>query len=673
MNKNIEDQLLTLSQAERDYVQKILKEFEESGTSKSYSKLITDDYKEVPVDIETFVTDDNYLGRAWKDSSGKLKLYPFWLDILKQLFPDNVTTSVNTFIESGARGLGKSEIAAGIVFPYLMYRVMCMKDSLSFYKLKPTEKICFAFMNIKLALAEEIAVDKFQKTIQRSPWFMSQGKMTSRNNADYWVPPEPISVIIGSQSSDLIGKPIYACFCDEISFIRNMDIDRQKEIAIDMVNTALGGMQTRFISNGKNPTLMVLASSKRSDKSFLEEHMRNKAEQDGDNVLIVDKPVWEVKPKGTYQERTFKVAVGNKFLESVVIPPEDEDNEEDYVLRGYQILNVPYDFKPNFLQDIDRALCDYAGISSSELSKYISGVMVNNCIKEERKNAFTKDILEIGNDPNDKVQYYDFFDINAIPYRLRDKPLYIHLDMSISGDMTGIAGTFIDGKKPSTDNNFSKDLYYSLGFSVSIKAPKGRQVSFEKNRNFIRWLREQGFRIKEISADTFQSYDLLQQLSAEGFKTAVLSVDRVDTDRICKPYQAFKSAIYETRFEMYYSRELVDEIINLERNINSGKIDHPVAFRKDVADAVCGSMFTASKHAEEYAFEYGESIDIMEQVNVDQEERTKEAITMNFEDMLKGTQLFTSNTESTPGIIPSTHAPTYDESAMYAAQGILVW
>lgn len=673
MNKNIEDQLLTLSQAERDYVQKILKEFEEEGISKSYSKLITDDYKEVPVDIETFVTDDNYLGRAWKDSSGNLKLYPFWLDILKQLFPDNVTTSVNTFIESGARGLGKSEIAAGIVFPYLMYRVMCMKDPLSFYKLKPTEKICFAFMNIKLALAEEIAVDKFQKTIQRSPWFMSQGKMTSRNNADYWVPPEPISVIIGSQSSDLIGKPIYACFCDEISFIRNMDIDRQKEIAIDMVNTALGGMQTRFISNGKNPTLMVLASSKRSDKSFLEEHMRNKAEQDGDNVLIVDKPVWEVKPKGTYQERTFKVAVGNKFLESVVIPPEDEDNEEDYVLRGYQILNVPYDFKPNFLQDIDRALCDYAGISSSELSKYISGVMVNNCIKEERKNAFTKDILEIGNDPNDKVQYYDFFDINAIPYRLRDKPLYIHLDMSISGDMTGIAGTFIDGKKPSTDNNFSKDLYYSLGFSVSIKAPKGRQVSFEKNRNFIRWLREQGFRIKEISADTFQSYDLLQQLSAEGFKTAVLSVDRVDTDRICKPYQAFKSAIYETRFEMYYSRELVDEIINLERNINSGKIDHPVAFRKDVADAVCGSMFTASKHAEEYAFEYGESIDIMEQVNVDQEERTKEAITMNFEDMLKGTQLFTSNTESTPGIIPSTHTPTYDESAMYAAQGILVW
>jgi hypothetical protein len=30
------------------------------------------------------------------------------------------------------------------------------------------------------------------------------------------------------------------------------------------------------------------------------------------------------------------------------------------------------------------------------------------------------------------------------------KPLYIHLDMSVSGDMTGIAGVWITGKKVST-------------------------------------------------------------------------------------------------------------------------------------------------------------------------------------------------------------------------------
>jgi hypothetical protein len=32
----------------------------------------------------------------------------------------------------------------------------------------------------------------------------------------------------------------------------------------------------------------------------------------------------------------------------------------------------------------------------------------------------------------------------------------------------------------------ARDLRYKLAFSVSVKAPKGFQVSFEKNRNFIR-------------------------------------------------------------------------------------------------------------------------------------------------------------------------------------------
>lgn len=85
------------------------------------------------------------------------------------MLPDNLTISVNNYIESGARGLGKSDVAASAIAPYLMYRVMCLKNSLEYFGLRPTEKICFAFMNITKDLAEEIANDKFQKTIQMSP------------------------------------------------------------------------------------------------------------------------------------------------------------------------------------------------------------------------------------------------------------------------------------------------------------------------------------------------------------------------------------------------------------------------------------------------------------------------------------------------------------------------
>ena len=178
------------------------------------------------------------------------------------------------------------------------------------------------------------------------------------------------------------------------------------------------------------------------------------------------------------------------------------------------------------------------------------------------------------------------------------KPLYVHLDMSVSGDMTGIAGVWITGKKVSTDDDQSKDLSFRLAFSVSVKAPKGRQISFEKNRKFVRWLKEVGFKVKQVTSDTYQSYDLQQQLTAEGFECAILSVDRVDSDGICKPYQYLRSAIYEKRFSMYKSSRLFDEFIDIARDNNTGKIDHSPNGHKDALDAVCGATFTASKYAE---------------------------------------------------------------------------
>ena len=426
--------------------------------------------------------------------------------------------------------------------------------------------------------------------------------------------------------------------CDEVSFQRNQDIDKQKRKALDMIDTALGGMLTRFMVNGKNKSLLCLASSKRSDKSFLEEHIKTKLANEPDNVMIIDEPVWNVKPEGTYSKETFTIAVGNKFLVSQII---EDDKEFEYIKKGYTIIHPPVSLKAQFLDDMDRALCDFAGISSTELSKYISGNAVNDCINRQRKNPFVKDILEIGNGKDDKLQYKDFFDLSVIPKDMMLKPLFVHLDMSISGDMTGIAGTWIKGKKPSQDKDQQeKDLFFELAFSVSIKAPKGRQISFEKNRNFIRWLREVGFNIKEVTTDSFQSYDLRQQLQAEGFNVSMLSVDRVGQNHICESYQFFKNVIFEQRVDMYESKTLIEEIVNLERNINTGKVDHPEGFRKDVCDAFCGSMYTASKYAEEYAYNYGETYDLLLGSNT-QDNLTnsmfkeQRQMIINFEDMLK--------------------------------------
>lgn len=525
-----------------------------------------------------------------------------------------------------------------LIASYLLHRILCLKDPIAYYHLKPTEKLVFAFMNIKLALAEEIGVSKFQNTLQSSPWFMAHGELEGRTKK-IWVPQKynnqvAIDIKIGSQADDLVGLPIFFCFFDEISFIKNQDVEKQKKKAYDMLNTAVGGMKTRFVHKGKNPTFLALASSKRSDKSFLEEHMKKKLKSEKDNVYISDGPVWEVKPAGTYSDKTFRVAVGNKFLSSLVIP--DEDDEEPYIKKGYKIIHPPIDFKADFIDDIDRALCDFAGISSSSISKYINAAVVQSLITTRIKNPFTQEILKIGDGEDDEAQYYNFFDLSKVDPALKTKPLYIHMDMSYTGDKTGISGVYIAGKKPSNSElTQANDLFFSAAFSVSIEAPKGRHISFAKNRNFIYWLKEQGFNIKGITTDTYQSYDTGEQLRMKGYPYHVLSVDRVDSSKICIPYQYFKSTIYEKRLELFEDDLLFREITDLERNIETGKVDHPDGGSKDACDALAASIYNASTHAEEFAYDYGETSEQLLRLNEDHDLLDAQTLSAGLEEELK--------------------------------------
>ena len=86
---------------------------------------------------------------------------------------------------------------------------------------------------------------------------------------------------------------------------------------------------------------------------------------------------------------------------------------------------------------------------------------------------------------------------------------------------------------------------------------------------------------------------------------------------------------------MFHQELLEQELVNLERNVNTGKVDHPESGSKDTADAVCGSVFTASKYAEQYAYDYGEDLETIVDVNKDEGEALKEQMTVDLEDYLK--------------------------------------
>lgn len=615
-----EDLLKDLSEAEKAEVLKILKELSSTGKSNAYNDLLYSDYEEIPVDIETFLKDPEYLGKGLINDEGKFTVFPFWVKTLKEIFPNNLETKYNTLALSGAIGLGKSFMAVLCIL-YDLYRMMCLKDPYLHYGLQPIDKITFAFMNITLDASKGVAWDKCQQLLQCSPWFMARGTVTGTTNL-VWNPPKGIELIAGSLSRHIIGRAVFDCFFDEISFQPNQDVAVQKEKAKKLVATASARMQSRFMKGEKNPTLLILASSKRTDQSYMETFIANKKKNESKTTLVIDEPQWVIRTDKDSSNK-FKVAVGNKFLNSEVLPLNvTHEQVKTYKDRGYKILDVPMGYYEQFIDDIDIALTDIAGISTSNVTKYIAGARLQAVKNSNLINPFISDIIEVGNARDDLAQYSDFFRLEAIDKKLISRPLFIHMDMSVSGDKTGIAGIWIKGKKPHQPGQpETNELFYTVAFAVSVKAPKGHQISFEKNRNFIFWLREQGFNVKSISTDTFQSVDTLQQLQARGFDTETISVDRVDQDRICKPYQYIKNTIYEERIETFDSELMTEEFLGLERDNNSGKVNHPdggTTGSKDMADAITGATFNASKHAEEFAFDYGETIETI--VNVSNSE-----------------------------------------------------
>lgn len=112
----------------------------------------------------------------------------------------------------------------------------------------------------------------------------------------------------------------------------------------------------------------------------------------------------------------------------------------------------------------------------------------------------------------------------------------------------------------------------------------------------------------------------MQELEAEGYNTKVISVDRVK-DRQCIPYEFLRNVLYEQRVIMYKTQLLRDELVGLQKDNATGKVDHVKNASKDQADAFCGSLYNASLHAEEYAFEYGESIETMLNVSSKHDEK----------------------------------------------------
>ena len=111
-----------------------------------------------------------------------------------------------------------------------------------------------------------------------------------------------------------------------------------------------------------------------------------------------------------------------------------------------------------------------------------------------------------------------------------------------------------------------------------------KSVDFTEVKDYIISLKSRGFNLKMVTFDRWNSHDMIQQLKAYGINTEILSVAK-------KHYEDMALIITEERIHGPAIKLLVDELLQLR--IIRDKVDHPRKGSKDLADAVCGSIYNA--------------------------------------------------------------------------------
>ncbi len=268
---------------------------------------------------------------------------------------------------------------------------------------------------------------------------MAHGEMAGSTNLIYR-PEKHIEVITASSNNQVIGRALFANFTDEVNFGLTNNVEKMKKKQLKLITQIDARMKSRFMRGTYLPTLNIIASSKDSEQSFLEEFINTKRATESKNTLIVDEPQWVVDSRKDSPIK-FYVAIGDKLKANELLPLDITEEELNvYRDKGYQLVRVPIGYLDTFQQNLDEAICSIIGIATAASLKFMSGQRLLAAKDETYLNPFMKDIIEVGNDPEDFYQYANFFDLGRVDPKDKARPLFIHLDMSVSGDKTGIAG-----------------------------------------------------------------------------------------------------------------------------------------------------------------------------------------------------------------------------------------
>lgn len=561
--------------------------------SDAYYDLHKADYKEKPVDIDTFVTDGAFLGSAFPKG-----FRSFWMDELRKIHPTPFFTSCLEVLCLLPIGSGKTT-AATVSILYNLHTIACMHDPVASLGLgMQGTKIVYMIFSATKSLAGDLNTGVFFNLLSAAPWFRDVGiqpKITSFKTHPTVELNAEISLTIGSTEKHALGMAVLGGYLDEASFQSNASDQAHKTYSAIMRRR-----ESRFLqSGGFLPGIFWAASSPNSATDFLESQIDQRdTTRKLQAHIIANIPIWEIRREdGIYCGETFPIFMGSETDDPQILPMNQTGRfqtfaelREDFESKGL-VYDVPIELKNAFETDLLSAIRDHAGLSISHTSRLIwsKKTVVDRMVTPNR---FSKEIFSFDFFESAKSGSLGIKDFVTQEYFLEPEEhqmqRYIHIDVALSGDRWGVAAVYATQRRRSMESHTlvtRPERIFKVDFAFAIEAIKGQQIPFHTVVDFFCYLRDNHYPIAHVSADSFQSAQLLQELRLLGYETSIVSVDRTR-----EPYLALKRCLIAGMLDLPQHDILKDEILGLEDN--GKKVDHSSDTSKDIADGVAGALFT---------------------------------------------------------------------------------
>lgn len=358
----------------------------------NYYMMFGDDkslYTELPVDIDTFIEDDHYIGKSTRNGKS---IYPFWRQRLREMFdPENPNKYREMFCAT-AIGTGKTRVTL-IAFTYTLYCYMCLRNPNEFFKFN-SSKDTIAFVIASVGKTQvSIPQNTFLDFVMYSPWFMSHGNFTykkdihggTRDMPDSYVPFSNIEIIYASKNDDVLGVQVMCAYtgheceryngADTYEFYSHVKARVESRSIIDSV--CYGRMFTDFELTNDETNINIV-----------------KMQQSKDDVLSVNCSQFIIKPQGTFDYKdSFFITYDGIYGHSKII------TKDDIILgerldEGWKFISCPINTLEYAKLEPDLFLLQMCGIQLSvpqnrmSFAKALEELMNGKAIMKEGEDEF---------------------------------------------------------------------------------------------------------------------------------------------------------------------------------------------------------------------------------------------------------------------------------------------